>query len=151
MTGVQTCALPILCAIVGVVNKNPSDKEVDKGCVMRVQVWVDVSLPLCRGRVFSLDDGSKGWVSFKYERLSNICYWCNRLNHFDKDCELWIESNGTLKQADQQYGPWNRASPVPIQKNAVLVVPRYYETKRKERAAGNTNGDKPPPSEPNHL
>ncbi|XP_075633889.1 uncharacterized protein At4g02000-like [Castanea sativa] len=94
-----------LCVAVGVVNKNSSDVEVDKGRVMRVRVRVDVSLPLCRGKVFSLDNGSKGWVSFKYERLPNICYWCGSLNHFDKDCDLWIESNDTLTQVDQQYSP----------------------------------------------
>lgn len=95
-----------LCAAMGVVNKNSSDVEVDKGCVIRVRVRVDVSLPLCRGRVISLENGFKGRVSFRYEHLPNICYWYGCLNHFDKDCDLWIESNASLTQADQQYGPW---------------------------------------------
>ena len=30
------------------------------------------------------------------------------------------------------------------------MVLGYYETKRKERAVGNTNGDKPSPPEPGH-
>lgn len=34
-----------LCAAVGMVKKNSSDVEVDKGCVMRIRVRVDVSLP----------------------------------------------------------------------------------------------------------
>lgn len=63
-----------MCVVVGVMNRNSTNKEVDKGCVMRIQVLVDVSLPLCQGRVFSFDNGSKGWVSFKYEHLPNICY-----------------------------------------------------------------------------
>lgn len=140
-----------LCAVVGVVNRNPINKEVDKGCVMRIRVQVDVSLPLFQGRVFSLDDGSKCWVSFKYDCLPNICYWCGKLNHFNKDYDLWIESNGTMKQSDQQYGLWIRASPISIRKNMVPVVLGYYEPKRKERAASNTNGDKPPSSEPSHF
>ena len=36
-------------------------------------------------------------MSFKYERLPNICYWCGRLTHDDRDCDLWIDSEGTLK------------------------------------------------------
>lgn len=43
---------------------------------MRVRVSIDISLPLCFGRVLSLKDKSDVWVNFKYERLSNICYWC---------------------------------------------------------------------------
>ena len=44
---------------------------------MRVRVSIDVTLPLCRGRLISFENGDKGegWVSFKYERLPNICYW----------------------------------------------------------------------------
>ena len=79
-----------------------------------------------------LDNGSKGWVSFKYERLPNICYWCARLNHFDKDYDLWIESNGTLTQADQQYGPWIRATSMLNKKNTMMVVLGYYEKKKEK-------------------
>jgi len=52
---------------------------VDHGNVMRIRVRVNTTLPLCRGRIFTLDNESKGWVSFKYERLPNVCYWCGRL------------------------------------------------------------------------
>ena len=124
-----------LCEAVGVVNKNSSDVKVDKGCVMRVRVWVDVSLPLCRGRVISLENSSKGWVSFRYECLPNICYWCRCLSHFDKDCDLWIESKASLTQADQQYGTGIRAAPMSSKKNSIMVVPGFYESKRKEKNA----------------
>lgn len=52
------------------------------------------------------------WVSFKYKRIPNICYRCGCLNHFNKYCDLWIESEGSLTVEDQEYGPWIRASPV---------------------------------------
>lgn len=45
---------------------------------------MDFSQPLCRGRVVSLEEGGQVWVSFKYERLPNICYWCGWLDHDDK-------------------------------------------------------------------
>lgn len=109
---------------------------------MRIRVRVDVTLPLCCGRIFSLDNGSKGWVSFKHEQLPNVCYWCGRLNHFDKNCDRWIQSSGTLTQKDQEYGPWLRAFPLPMHNNSVIVVPRCYETKKKELDTGNSQGKK---------
>ena len=121
-----------LCKAMGVVNKESSLVEVDRGTVMRVRVKVDVTLPLCRGQIFKLGNGSKGWVSFKYEQLPNVCYWCGRLNHVDKDCDRWIQSSGTLTKEDQEYGSWLRASPLPAHNNSVLVVPGFYETKKKE-------------------
>ena len=57
------------------------------GIFMRVQVVIDASKPLSRGRKTMLDDGINGWVYFKYERLPNICYWCGCLTHNNKDCE----------------------------------------------------------------
>ena len=68
----------------------------ENGIFMRVRVTIDVSKPLSRGRVISLDDEVRDWVSFKYERLSNICYWCSCLTHTDKDCDLWLDSASTL-------------------------------------------------------
>lgn len=47
-------------------------------------------------KLISLENGKQIWVGFKYERLLNLCYWCSRLTHNDKDCEMWIETEGTL-------------------------------------------------------
>ena len=64
------------------------------------------------------------------------------LNHFDKDCDRWIQSSGTLMRKDQEYGPWLWAFPLPMHNNAVIVVLRYYETKKKELDTGNRQGKK---------
>ena len=133
-----------LCESVGVVNKEVSLVEVDRGNIMRVRVKVDVTLPLCRGRVFKLGNGSKGWVSFKYERLPNICYWCGRLNHVDRDCDRWIQSSGTLTKDDQEFGPWMRASPLPAYNNSVFIVPGFYASKQKEMGLNRKQGRKTP-------
>ena len=66
------------------------------GSFMRVRVTLNVYQPLCRGHAIKLEEGSKVWVNFKYERLPNICYWCGCFDHSDKDCDLWIQSKGTL-------------------------------------------------------
>ena len=73
------------------------------------------------------------WVSFRYERLLNICYWCGSLLHDDRDCERWIESEGTLKADQREFGPELRAQPFVASKKSVVSVPRYYATRRKEQ------------------
>ena len=98
----------------------------DGGGFMRVRVLVDVSQPLCRGRVICLEDGKELWVSFKYERLPNLCYWCGRITHNDLDCKLWLDSEGTLEDTDKRYGPWIRAPPFVSLRKAVITVPRFY-------------------------
>ena len=85
-----------ICGILGMVTKPNEDMAVYGDGFIRVQVTVDISQPLCRGRVISLENGKELWVSFKYERLSNLCYWCGSLMHDDRDCELRLESEGTL-------------------------------------------------------
>lgn len=101
---------------------------------MRVRVSIDVTLPLCRGRLISFENGDKGegWVSFKYERLPNICYWWCCLKHVDKDCDNWIESDGTSTQEDQEYGSWIRTAPAPLNRKLVIRVPGFYETWKKK-------------------
>lgn len=71
---------------------------------MRVRTTIDVSVRLCRGRRITFDDANEGWVAFQYERLSNLCYWCEMLTHGDKDCELWLKSKGSLSVDRQQFG-----------------------------------------------
>ena len=100
--------------------------------LIRIRVRVDTTHPLCTERIFILENGLKGWASFKYERLPNVCYWCGRLDHFDRDCDRWIQSSGTLTKQDQEYGSWIRAPPLPAFNNSLVVVPGYYEARKKE-------------------
>ena len=120
--------------MVGVVDCTTSTDEMERGNFMRVRVSIDISLPLCHGRVLSLEDGSDVWVNFKYERLPNICYWCGCLTRSDRDCEVQINSDGTLKSRDQEYGPWLRAPFTPNPKQSMVVVPGFYEVRKKNLA-----------------
>lgn len=92
---------------------------------------MDVNLPLCQGCMFSIEDSREGWVSFKYECLPNICYWCRRLNHVDRDCDLWIESDGMLEAEDQECTPWIRAPFAPLHKKPMVVVLIFYAVEKK--------------------
>ena len=125
-----------ICEVVGAVDHTTSTDEMEGGNLKRVRVSIDISLPLCRGRIITLEDGDEVWVKFRYERLPNIFYWCGCLTHSDRDCEVWINSDGTLKAGDQVYGPWLWAPFTPNLRRSMVVVPGFYETRKKNLARG---------------
>lgn len=94
----------------GIVLKPRDTLEMKGGNFMRVRVAMDVTKPLCRGRVITWDQGREGWVLFMYNRLPKICYWCGYLSHDDKECIVWLSSKGDLSGVEQQFGPWLRVS-----------------------------------------
>jgi len=110
-------------SVVGTIEETDSDEESQEGFnFMRLRINVNILQPLCRGRRISLAGGKDGWVRFKYERFPNICYWCGRLTHNDRECPLWTKSRGKLKEGDQQFGSWIRAStPNPFRKTVIRV------------------------------
>ena len=111
----------------GEVNVPNDPTEMKGGNLMRVRVTIDIAEPLCRGRRVDFDDDNEGWVSFQYERLPNLCYWCGHLTHDDKECALWLRSKGTLSVQDQQFGLWIRASQFNPAKKSIVEV-QGYET-----------------------
>ena len=118
-----------ICESVGTIHHPDDAPECDGGSFIRVRVRIDTSRPLCRGRLINLDDGKEHWVSFKYERLTNFYYWCGCATYVDRDCQLWIESEGSLNPADQQFGPWLRALPFQASRKKVIMVPGFYAKK----------------------
>ena len=77
-----------------------------------------------------MENGEKVWVKFKYERLPNVCFWCGHLNHSDKNCELWIDSKGTLTSEQQQFDSTLKVAPYTSAVKDVIYVPGYYERKK---------------------
>lgn len=80
-------------------------------------------------------------MSFKYIRLPNICYWCGCLNHVDRDCDLWIKSDGKLIKENQSYVAWIRA-PYSKGRNFIVNVPGFYESRKKDTQLTTQNGGK---------
>ena len=56
-----------LCDTMGDIQKSNGVVDEDGGSFFRVRVAIDITLPLCRGRVITLPSGEKRWVKFKYE------------------------------------------------------------------------------------
>ena len=118
--------------VLGEVFAPTNTKLFDGGHFIRIQVSIDLSLPLCRSRLVSVGEGGKQvWISFKYEKLPNMCYWCGRLTHDDKDCDLWIDNKGIFKPEQREFGPYMRAPPfVAARRNAIMVLGFYAEKKK---------------------
>ena len=93
------------------------------GDFLHVQVEIDVSKPLCRGWQIALDDNEEVWVSFKYEKLPNFCYWCGLISHDGKDCEVWLAKENLEKTEPHEYGLWLRAPPYNLGKTPFIMVP----------------------------
>ena len=82
-----------------------------EGCnFIRVRVTVKLPEPLCRGRQIVRSGGIESWVDFKYKHLPNLCYWCGRLTHHDKDCPTRLKKRGANRDEEKQFGSWLRAS-----------------------------------------
>ena len=63
-----------------------------------------------------------------------LCYWCEVLNHDEKDCKLWLNSKGGLHR-EEQYRVWMRAT-----------MERFYKSKPMTYHGGAQNAtiDTPP-------
>ena len=103
--GISSSAAKSIVSVAGKVLENSPDKEVYEGSnFVRVRVGIDITKSLCRGRKLALRDGQDSWVCFKYERMPNICRWCGKFTHMDKECPIWLKGRNTLKEAKQQFG-----------------------------------------------
>uniref|UniRef100_A0A803N1L7 CCHC-type domain-containing protein n=1 Tax=Chenopodium quinoa TaxID=63459 RepID=A0A803N1L7_CHEQI len=77
---------------------------------MRVKGMVNINKPLRRGIKVVVDSGHAKWVSFKYERLGDFCYYCGHIGHNDKDCDEKNAGSGDAPIVFQ-YGPFLTSSP----------------------------------------
>lgn len=113
-----------IVSIVGQVDMKASEEgDLNSFNFLRLRVAVDTTKPLCRGRKITMAEGKEGWVSFKFERLPIICYWCGMLTHSDRECPVKDKSRGALKAEDQQFGSWLRAStPNPYRRTVIRVA-----------------------------
>lgn len=117
-----------ICIVLGQVFHSTDSTETEGGNFMRIRMLMNVSLTLCCGRIISMENGKTMWITFKYERLLNICYWCGCLEDDDRDCGLWLESEGCL--IVDQFRPTLRASPFVSSWNAVVSVSSFFKSKQ---------------------
>ena len=119
-----------ICEVLGTVLPSTNQQETEGGNFVRIRVSLDVTIPLCRGRLVSIGRDKEVWVSFKYERLLNSCYWCSCFDHDNKDCEKWLNSEGTLTPDQRLFGPTLRAAPFFPSRKQVVSVPSFYKSRQ---------------------
>ena len=115
-----------------VIHMDGGEEDFESSHFVRVRVRLDITKPLCRGRKIGLSNGEDGWAGFKYERLPNLCYWCGRLTHQDRDCSIWVARKGSVQGSGQQYGSWLRASTPNLAKKTVIRVEGYEEPRQED-------------------
>jgi len=91
--------------IIGTTIRIADPEDDGKGCeFLRVREAMNITKPLPRCYKLKNDDKHIGWALLKFERLSNFCYWCGRVSHIEKDCEIWLTGKERLGKEDQQFG-----------------------------------------------
>ncbi len=81
------------------------------GEFMRVQVRIDVSMPLLRRQRVKLGKEESIWVTLKYEKLPTFCYNCGILGHSERECRLVTQHEKSKDGNHYEYGSWLRATP----------------------------------------
>ena len=104
------------------------DKGLSMGCYLRIRVTLDITQPLSHGRIVRLGGSEPRWVEFKYERLPVFCYLCGKLDHNEKECLVWMRSEGPIRAEEKQYGPWLRATHDRLQKPHVVLGQQSRES-----------------------
>lgn len=115
---VQIHDMPILCMNRGVglkigaslgtvIDVDVAGDGVGWGRCLRIQVNLDVTKPLERGRALLLDAKSI-WVTFKYEKLPLFCFNCGRILHGSRGCPSpRLKKSGVSEESP--WGSWLRA------------------------------------------
>lgn len=84
---------------------------------LRVQVPFDIEIPLQLGFYLPRENQNPAWISFKFQRLSNLCLFCGRITHTMGTC---IDDEHLYKFA---LGEEMRGS-VPVEEMGPLIPTR---------------------------
>ena len=92
-----------------------------RGKYIKVRIKLDTHQPFSHGQFVDMGNSEPLWISTQYEKMPIFCYWCGLLNHNEKDCKTWLDSDGTLNKDDQQYSLWLWANTSNIQQPQVVI------------------------------
>lgn len=75
----------------------------------RILVSVNTQEALKAGCFITREFGEKLWLAFKYERISDFCYGCGKIDHIVAACEGKHQDEHGELRGEQGLGPWMRA------------------------------------------
>lgn len=73
------------------------------GRCIRIRALVDINRPLVRWTSTNIG-GTLCHIFFRYEKLANYCFYCDRLDHVDRECKAMI------LDGKKHFSPWLRAN-----------------------------------------
>lgn len=76
---------------------------------MHLRVGVDITKPIIHKKSLNIGLEEPMWVSFTYERLSNLYFCCGVPKHSHRDCHLWPMVKVKCEQDGFSYGNWLKA------------------------------------------
>jgi len=79
------------------------------GRFLRIQVVIDLTKPLDRGRALIMQ-GKSLWVTFRYEKLPSFCHHCGRIFHGAYVCDKRQGYRLNEDGGGKQWGLWMRAA-----------------------------------------
>lgn len=112
----------------GIVEVDVLGNGFSLGNHLRVRFTIDISKPLCRGRMVRMGPNQSLWVEFCYERIPIFYYWCGLVDHDERDCMRWVSSKDTPRSEERQFGPWLRAELDRLQRPQIVRVPKEHES-----------------------
>jgi hypothetical protein len=66
---------------------------------------MDLTKPLDKGRALNFA-GKSHWITFKYEKLSMLCYHCGRIVHGRQGCPERQNRRLNFDAMEKQWGAW---------------------------------------------
>ena len=93
-----------------VVDVDKKQKQGGQSFFMRVKVEVPLAKPIRRGAFLARSEGTKHWVTLKYERLPLFCHHCGILGHDLRHCAVYFAATKNEGEIRCQYGDWLKAT-----------------------------------------
>ena len=79
-----------------------------RGMHLKILAKINLDKPLLRGTKVKFNNKSV-WVEFKYENLAFFYFYCGKVGHMEKNCEIRKNDVKTGSVVEGQYGGWLRA------------------------------------------
>ncbi|KAK7849206.1 uncharacterized protein CFP56_003427 [Quercus suber] len=81
----------------------------DHNFFLRVKVALPIAKPIRTGGFLKGSDGSRHWVTYKYERMPLFCHYCGILGHNLCHCPEHFAASKKTTPVEYQYGDWLKA------------------------------------------
>lgn len=104
---------------------NDSTNRRDDVCkFIKFKVEIDLHKPIVPGWTLDLGTETPIWIDFRYERLPNVCFNCERFDHESGLCP-YASPNHPSSVGNEKFGVWLRAEHTAVERimNRRKVVP----------------------------